>query len=447
MKTNTRINTPREHTHEGGKAARLTDMQQLRRSVMTCMLWENNFYEDGQSIADRIQDLVNKVKPIDVLNMAVEAREDFKLRHIPLFLMREMARTGKHVKVAEHLTRVIQRPDELAEFISLYWKDGKQPLSNQVKLGLSNAFYKFNEYQFGKYKGTKNAISLRDVIRLVHPKGRSSEENELFRKIAKEELATPDTWEVALSSGADKKATWTRLLSEKQLGGLALLRNLRNMQEAGVDRYLIGNALENMKVDRILPFRFITAARYAPQFEPQLEVAMLKCIAGQEKFKGKTTILLDVSGSMDWQMSTKSDMVRTDASNGLAILLRELSHDISVFTFSSRGGVAVPARHGFALRDAIQNSQEHGGTDLRSAMRDVERLDPTGERLIVLTDEQSGTAAGSLSGYKYNYMVNVANNQNGIGFGNWIRIDGWSEAIVSFIQAYERVATIKEDRY
>ena len=42
------------------------------------------------------------------------------------------------------------------------------------------------------------------------------------------ELKTPDTWEVALSSGADKKQAWERLLREKKLGGLALLRNLRS---------------------------------------------------------------------------------------------------------------------------------------------------------------------------------------------------------------------------
>ena len=35
-----------------------------------------------------------------------------------------------------------------------------------------------------------------------------------------------------------------------------------------------------------LPFRFLAAARYAPQWEPALEEAMLKCVAGQEKLAG-----------------------------------------------------------------------------------------------------------------------------------------------------------------
>jgi len=49
------------------------------------------------------------------------------------------------------------------------------------------------------------------------------------------ELATPDTWEVALSAGAsvDKREAWERLLAENKLGAQALLRNLRNMAEPG----------------------------------------------------------------------------------------------------------------------------------------------------------------------------------------------------------------------
>ena len=78
-------------------------------------------------------------------------------------------------------------------------------------------------------------------------------------------LTPPDTWEVALSAGADKRAAWERLLREQKLGALALLRNLRNMRESGVSDKLVVSALGEMKTDRVLPFRFIAAARYAPK--------------------------------------------------------------------------------------------------------------------------------------------------------------------------------------
>ena len=34
-------------------------------------------------------------------------------------------------------------------------------------------------------------------------------------------------------------------------------------------------------------------------------------------------------------------------------------------------------------------------------------------------------------------MINVASNRNGVGYGEWMHIDGWSEAVVEFIAELE----------
>jgi 60 kDa SS-A/Ro ribonucleoprotein len=116
------------------------------------MLWENEFYEDGVAITGRIRELVPKVEASEVAALAVEARIVMKLRHAPLLLVREMARHATHrALVAETLARVIQRADELAEFVAIYWADGRAPLSGQVKKGLAAAFPKFDEYALAKY--------------------------------------------------------------------------------------------------------------------------------------------------------------------------------------------------------------------------------------------------------------------------------------------------------
>ena len=60
----------------------------------------------------------------------------------------------------------------------------------------------------------KKAISLRDAMFLVHPKPKDDIQKEVFRKLANNELESPDTWEVQLSAGKDKKETWERLLRE-----------------------------------------------------------------------------------------------------------------------------------------------------------------------------------------------------------------------------------------
>ena len=62
-------------------------------------------------------------------------------------------------------------------------------------------------------------------------------------------------------------------------------------------------------------------------------------------------------------------------------------------------------------------------------------IDRKGDRLIVFTDEQSHDqvpvpkARGTL--------VNVAASQLGVGHGAWNRVDGFSEAVLTWIAAQE----------
>ena len=433
----------RPRTHEGALARNISTELQLRRSVLACLLWENQFYEDGVEIAGRIAELVPKVAAEKVAALAVEARMKMKLRHAPLLLVREMARHTTHRGlVAETLAQVIQRADELAEFVAIYWKDGRAPLSAQVKKGLAAAFPKFDEYALAKYD-RGGPIKLRDVLFLAHAKPRDEAQAEVWKRLIAGELTVPDTWEVALSSGADKREAWERLLREQKLGALALLRNLRNMREAGVDEDLVLAALGAMNTARVLPFRFLAAARYAPQWEEALEHAMLKCVAGAEKLPGhvlpghvlpgKTIVLVDVSGSMTAPLSRRSEMQRTDAAYGLAVLLREIGEKVAVFSFSNTL-VEVPARRGFALRDAIDASQGHGATYLGKAVDELNARHAY-DRLIVITDEQ---AHDTVSAPKCKgYVINVASNKNGVGYGKWTHIDGWSESVVEYIRTLE----------
>jgi hypothetical protein len=422
----------RPRTHEGGAARAISVEQQLRRSVLACLLWEEQFYEDGVEIAGRIAKLIPQVEAEKVAALAVEARENMKLRHVPLLLVREMARLKTHrAEVSDTLAKVIQRADELAEFVAVYWKDGRQPLSGQVKKGLAAAFPKFDEYALAKYDRA-GVVRLRDVLFLCHAKPRDEAQAELWKRLIAGDLATPDTWEVALSSGADKREAWERLLAERKLGALALLRNLRNMQEAKVDAKLAREALRSMKTERVLPFRFIAAARSAPQWEEELERAMFACVAGKEKLPGRTVLLVDISGSMTAHLSRRSEMLRTDAAYGLAILLREICEEVSIYSFSNEAK-RVPTRRGFALRDAIDRSQQHGATYLGKAVASVEEKY---ERMIVITDEQAHDSVPTPRGK--GYVINVASYKNGVGYGKWTHIDGWSESVVDYISELER---------
>jgi len=456
MQLNVKQPSPAPRTHEGAAAARITAQQALRRSIMACLLWEDGFYEDGEAVASRIVRLIPECEPTFVAACAFHARHKMKLRHVPLLIVAAMTRSAQHKGlVADLLCDVIERPDEITEFMAIYYSPiiGSRTESAQVKRGLARAFLKFDEYQLAKYN-RDGAWKLRDVLFLSHsnpcvpgsPRYNRedrrvkvprvlNEREDLYRRLVDGELATPDTWESALSGGKDAAETFRRLMAEKKLGALAFLRNLRNMQQAGIGKTEVQAYAEIVNIARVLPFRFIAAARAVPAWEDVIEPMMLRALVGQEVLPGRTALLIDSSSSMTAFVSGHSDITRFDAAIALAILLRELAQDVRIIAFTSAPW-DIPPRRGFALREAILHRVVPAGTLLGRAVR-YAKQQPC-DRIIVITDEQSEDRPPPPE--CPGYVINVGVNQNGVGYGPWHHIDGWSEAVLDYIRAIESEA-------
>jgi hypothetical protein len=89
-----------------------------------------------------------------------------------------------------------------------------------------------------------------------------------------------------------------------------------------------------------------------------------------------------------------------------------------------------------ALRDALAHNQPNGGTFLGASLKQVDSEVREGyDRLVVITDEQSHDQVPAARGR--GYVINVASNQNGVGYGVWTHVDGWSEAVVDYIAELE----------
>jgi hypothetical protein len=422
-------------THEGGPALpTATPARELRRAVSSCLLWEDNFYESGVEIAERIKDLVAKCPPQFVADLAVEAREQMRLRHAPLWLLAALmtpdrkAVTGIDAAVA----RVIKRADEPGELISLFrkaWPDSKAKIPAAFKRGIAEAFRKFDAYQLGKYN-RKAAYSLRDVLRLTAPKPRDAEQSAMWKQVIAGTLPSPDTWEVALSAGADKKATFERLIGEGRLGGLALLRNLRLMDGEGVNPDVIRAALQARKgFQNVLPFRYVAAAKAAPRYEPYLDEALLASIDEMPSLPGETIVLVDVSPSMAAQLSGKSDMTRMTAAATLASII---PGKVRVLTFDTDVREVAP-RRGMAGVETILRIRGNS-TMLGKAVTYANTLPH--DRLIVITDEETFDVVPAPKA-KRAYMINVVGGRNEVGYGSWTRISGFSENVLRFIAANE----------
>lgn len=480
--TNRAVKSKPVYTHGGAQATRASATIMLERTIMSCMLWEDGSYEDGKTVAERIAELVPQVPADACAALAIKARTTGNLRHVPLLVVREMARTASHKRlVADTLAAVIQRPDELTEFVALYWATdhagrsatSNAPLASQVKKGLAKAFTKFNAHSLAKYD--RNAeVKLRDVLFLCHakpkdvngvatftrtqrksimaPRHKFTPGETLFKQVAERSLPVPDTWEVQLSAGADKKATFTHLMLSKELGGLAFLRNLRNMHQEGVDKTLVDAYMGEVNFDRVLPFRFVAAAKAVPQWVDIIDRGMLRAVEGLQKLPGKTIVIIDCSGSMQSTLSVRSEMNRIDAAGALAVLAREMCEDCVLYatagsdTHRKHATIPVPSYRGLALADKFSKFEFRdkigtGGIFLTQVIEHVKDIEREADRIIVFTDEQdcdtSRKPATAEAFAIHNYIVNVATDKHGIIAGKWHGINGFSDAVLQYMLAYE----------
>ena len=439
----------------GAYAAKQNSEDLLRRCVMACLLGDDLHYESGETVKEQIQKLVPLVSPKVVRDMAVEARNKQNLRHVPLFLAREMLKYDSHKGyVGSLLPQIIQRADELAEFLAMYWREKKgTPLAKQAKIGLKNSFSKFNEYQFAKYD-RNNEVKLRDVMFMVHPKPQNKEQEVLFKKIADRTLEVPNTWEVrysACKSDDEKRAVWIDLIESNQLGALAYLRNLRNMQNVKVPLETIKMGLAKINPSRLVPLNILAAQRYAPRLTGELEDLFFRSFAEVEKLPGYTLFVVDISGSMGATISYKSELSRMDVATSLAIVARELCEKLSIYATAGddwkqiHATKLVPPYRGFALGDTIRSMNRElggGGIFTRQCLEYMkEQESEVPDRIIIFSDSQDCDHRNSTPKPfgKNNYIVDVSAHTRGINYsGVWTaEISGWSEAFLDYIMISE----------
>lgn len=487
----------------GGFAATLTPEQELRRAVLACLLWEDNAYESGVSIVNRIMGLVPQNAPTVVADLAIEARERMHLRHVPLLLVREMTKYPEHKRlVGDTLARVIQRADEPAEFLALYWQaEGRErprelrangrftrnaPLAKQVKRGLATAFRKFNAYALAK-NDKDGPVKLADALSLCHAEPRYDSETTFvdsdairprprgqetgkrrhmagqgleWQQLLCGTLPTPNTWEVRLSAGEDKRQVWESLIAEEMLGEVALMRNLRNMEQAGVPQETVDRAIDAAPGDKLLPFQVYAAYRHATRHKDALEGLLLRTARLLPRLSGRTALAIDVSGSMDTALSDKSELTRLTAAAALAAVFAECCETPRVYATADSTGLVTeaherayrwrnesfesnPNARGFELARRVEGARGWAGcggiytVKCLNYIRQQEGADL--DRVIVLTDGQDcGSDRRIPDIAARQYTINVASHQHQVAYGErWLQIDGWSDFVVRYVAELE----------
>lgn len=449
MRLNTAPAKPKRKTHEGARSVALHPIEELQRNINASLLFEKSFYEDGVSNTDRILKLIADIANHPALHQEcsdtlIAARRDMKIRHAPIFAAVAMCTHREFgSKAGRTLSRVIKRPDEIPEAIMMFnhmMGKPKAKLGNQLRQGLRSAFRQFDEYQLSKWQGKNNALPLATAMRILHPDPLNDEQSALWAQLLAGELKPHDTRESVLnglSNASARKGEFERLLKDGKLGRMALLKSLRLMGEVGVSKAMIDDELRRvLKNDNVLPFRYLSAFDHAPKHAKALNDAMMASVRRLPVIEGTTWVFIDVSGSMTCTLSDRSEMQRYVAAASLAALW---PGDARTICFGSTSK-EIPNVGGIATVEAVNDCMRHGrlghGTLGAEAVRKfAPQMDPE-DRIVMITDEQLATSLPK-GIVDRKYVINVANYENSIAYGEWVSISGFSAQMFKYISQYE----------
>lgn len=441
--------TGRAVTHEGGFGFRRDAKSELFLLAVTNMVGEDTFYEQADERDSRFAELVHAIAVQDV---------HWLTRFIPWLRTEANLRTASLVAAAEAvkarldaglaggnrglIDAACRRPDEPGELLAYWTSRYGRALPKPVKRGLADAVARlYNERSLLKYDTDSKGYRFGDVIDLVHPSpaGDKPWQGELFAHALdrrhqrdkpipqrltvlrarallaalpvgerRDVLLAEDgptrlqaagmTWEALAGwlQGPLDAAAWEAIIPS--MGYMALLRNLRNFDQAGVSDQVaatIGAKLADpgeVAASRQLPFRFLSAYRAAPslRWAWALEQALGHSLDGLPKLSGRTLILVDTSGSMNAGFSRDGTLMRWDAAAlfGIALATRAQRADLVSFSNSTK-----PFRltRGESVLAALARWKDggwflNGGTSTAACLR---ASYVKHDRVVIVTDEQA----------------------------------------------------------
>lgn len=439
---------PSSRTREGAPGFARDTKSELFLLAVSHM-GDKSFYESAGERDGRLRALVRQVTTADPAWMARFApwlRDGAQMRTASVVVAAEAAKAlldagqpGGRQLIASALRRADEPGELLAYWASRYGRAIPKP----VKRGIGDAtFALYSEYPLMKYDTSAYAYRFADILALTHPGDRKgSSQGNRFRGDWQRDLfgyaigrrygrdAPPQTlamitahkrlraeagedpavlldtgalkaagmtWEDALSLAGprvSKRELWTALVPV--LGYMALLRNLRNLDQAGVCDEVAAVAAariadpEQVARSRQFPFRFLSAYRAVPslRWAWPLEQALNASVANVPELKGRTLVLVDRSGSMFDQVSEKSGLNRADTAAVFGTALAQRCEHADLVEFGSSSQPVALAK-GESVLMAIGRFSSLGGTYTANAIRQHYR-DGLHDRVVIITDEQA----------------------------------------------------------
>lgn len=314
------------------------------------------------------------------------------------------------------VTKVITRADSLTELyayaLQIFGNKNSIPLA--IKKGVAAATNNFDEYQFGKYN-RNNGLSFKDLLRIVHPVPKDTNQSEIFSKIMTDTLAVPYTWETELSANGqlknEKKSSsqlWSDLILSGRVGYMALLRNLRNIQDAGITAGALDSLTHQLTDDakvaksKQFPFAFINAYENltSPVYRNIVTTALNKSVNNIPTLGKNVLIVLDHSGSMG-HFAVKAPLHTSCVFAAMLQLAYKDKANVKTIVFSTAAKEVVLTGHD-VIKSASQlaGSMNSGSTAFNTAVDLANNIMPNPDVVYVLSDGDINPMEATWAGYK-----------------------------------------------
>ncbi len=436
--------------HQGGTGWVREPKSELFLLAVANMVGRHSFHEAAESRDERYARLIRQLavsEPEWTLGLLGWLRTEARMRTASLVGAAEFVRArleaGAPGFSRQAVDAVLQRPDEPGEFLAYWTSRCGRRLPQPVKRGVADAVRRLHTGRaLLKYDTGSRGHRFGDVLELTHPAPAPDRpwQGELFRyaldRRHRPDRAVPPAGETLLTEhqalmsvpvgerynlvtgpgGAERLAaagmTWEALAGWlhgpldaavweaviPSMGSMALVRNLRNFDQAGVGDAVAADVArrvsdpDEVARSRQFPFRYLAAHRNAPsgRWHEALESALGHSLAQVPALSGRTLVLVDRSASMFDLPSAHTELNRADSAAifGAALAIRAEHADLIEFGTDSRRVEIAP---GESVLRALGRFHNLGGTDTADA---VERHYREHDRVVVVTDEQAHWSPG-----------------------------------------------------
>ncbi|MEW1638714.1 TROVE domain-containing protein [Streptomyces sp. NPDC093801] len=479
----------RAANHHGSPGFVRDARSELFLLAVSNVVTQDTAYESGGERDDRFAALVRRLAVEDpewTAGLLRWLRRDGSMRTASLVGAAEYVRARLDAGATDGpsnrqvVDSVLLRADEPGELLAYWTAAYGRNVPKPVKRGIADAVRRlYSGASLLKYDTASRGYRFGDVLNLVHasPDPAKPWQGELFR-YALDRRHHPETAEVpagdrtltahrelmelpverrravvTAEDGAERLAeagmTWEALTGWLQgpmdaaaweavipsMGAMALLRNLRNFDRAGVSDEVAEQVAakvadpESVARSRQFPFRYLAAHQHAPslRWSYPLEKALGHSLANVPQLSGRTLVLVDRSGSMWSPLSARSQLNRADAAAvfGTALALRAERADLVQF---GTGSKEVAYRRGESVLKVLERFENLGGTNTAEAVRRHYRRH---DRVLIVTDEQATYQYGgdptalvpervpvytwNLAGYRVGHAPSGAGNRHTFG--------------------------------